>query len=312
MTEHHRTLLDDLDQAPVGAAPVAHLVSGARAARLRKRRALVASALTVTVLLVGGGLVATQVLDNGDIAGDLFVADGGNTSPPAGTRWVGLGQVVVAVPDWWTTGETQCVAPIETTVYFHVAAPLECFPPADPETVREVSALAVLDADRGYGKDMLGLMEPAGEVDGREVVELEGCEEWYEGVCRRLFAVPSEGVLFAVTIADDADGDYEAIRNSLRILPEGSTTVPLMTRNGETPTWGAEPEVTDALVESIEEAGLSVDIATAERSPSVVGLDYGSFPEGSLLDVNPPLGSVIDAGGTVTITVSGRSLRRTE
>ena len=213
----------------------------------------------------------------------------------------------MAVPDWWTTGETQCAAPVEDTVYFDMAATVDCSNPPAPSTVREVSALAVLDADSGYGELVIRDMDPIGEVDGREVVESEGCEEWFEGVCRRLFAAPSEGVVFAVTIAEESDGDYEAIRDSLRILPETSTTVPLATRDRWTPTWGAEPEVTDALVDQLKDSGLSVEIKTAER-PNDDGGHYASFPEGSLLDVSPALGSVIDVGGTVTLTVSGRSL----
>lgn len=307
MTDSRPPVLEELDGLPIGPAPIGAMLAVGRAAK-RRRRTVLASVAGAAVLLTGGGLAATQVLGN-DVARDSFVADGENPSPPAGTRWVGSGQVVVAVPDWWTTGETQCNAPVETTVYFDIAATLECFPPADPRTVREVSALAVLDADQGYGNQTLSLMKPSGEVDGRDVVELEGCEEWHEGVCRQLFAVPSEGVLFAVTIADDADGSYQAIRDSLRILPEGSTTIPLRTRNGETPTWGAEPKVTEALVDQLKEAGLTVDVTTVERSSTVTGLDYyASFPEGSLLDVSPMLGSVIDVGGTVTIAVSGRSL----
>jgi hypothetical protein len=37
---------------------------------------------------------------------------------PEGTRWVGSGRVVVAVPDWWSTGETRCLLPVEDTVYW--------------------------------------------------------------------------------------------------------------------------------------------------------------------------------------------------
>jgi len=119
-------------------------------------------------------------------------------------RWVGSGQVVVAVPDWWTTGETRCLAPVEDTVYFDMAATADCDDAPAPAAVREVSALAVLDADSGYGEMVVREMAPIGEVNGREVVERENCEEWFDGVCRRLFAVPSEGVAFAVTIAKRA------------------------------------------------------------------------------------------------------------
>jgi hypothetical protein len=231
------------------------------------------------------------------------------TGAPAGMRWVGWGQVVVAVPDWWTTGETHCFAPVEDTVYFDTAATADCSDAPATAAVQEVSALALLDADSGYGELVVRDMEPIGEVSGDEVLEREGCERWFEGVCRRLFAVPSQGVVLVVTIAEEGDGDYTKIRDSLRILPDDLTTVPLATRDGVTPAWGAEPEVSDDLVDQLNAAGLDVEIKTLERSEDDDGTtDYASFPKGTLLDVSPPLGSVIDVGGTVTVTLSGQSL----
>lgn len=255
------------------------------------------SGLALAVALLMGGCGQ----GSGDLASSV-------PSAPVGMRWVGLGQVVVAVPDWWTTGDTRCLAPVEDTVYFDQAATADCDDAPAAETVREVSALAVLDADSGYGEFLVRDMAAIGQVDGREVIERKGCEEWFDGVCRRVFAVPSEGVVFAVTIADEGDGDYEAIRDSLRVLPDTATTVPLTTRDGWTPAWGAEPKVTDALVSKLKAEGLTVVMETVERSTSDVVADYASFPEGSLLAVDPPLGSAIDVEDTVTVSVSGRSL----
>ena len=76
-------------------------------------------AAAATVLAVVGAGVAVQRTMLDDRATDL---PSGMPAPPDGTRWVGLDRVVVAVPDWWTTGETQCLAPVETTVYFDSAA----------------------------------------------------------------------------------------------------------------------------------------------------------------------------------------------
>jgi hypothetical protein len=123
-------------------------------------------------------------------------------------------------------------------------------------------------------------------------------------VCRRLFAVPDEGVAFAVTIAETGDGSYEEIRDSVQILPDHLTTVPLATTDGWTPAWGAGPRVTDALVAALEDAGLVVETETAVPEGDALA-DYASFPAGSLLDVSPVLGSVVETGGTVRITVAG-------
>ena len=225
------------------------------------------------------GLSACGSADEGD--GDWW------THSPQGTRWVGHDGVVVAVPDWWTTGETQCGAPVEDTVYFDSGAVYDCDEPADPAAVREVSSLAVL-GDRGRYR--------TGDPDGE-------CEEWLEGVCRRPFAVPGTDVVFAVTIADEGDGDYEEIRDSARVLPDGVTTVPLATGpGGWTPAWGADPSAVRDLRRAVEDAGLSVEMETVEPDPNG---DVADLPPGSLLDVEPVLGAPVVDGSTVTISVMG-------
>ncbi|GAA4370219.1 hypothetical protein [Nocardioides caricicola] len=211
-------------------------------------------------------------------------------SPPDGTRWVGYDGAVVAVPDWWTTGETQCGAPVEDTVYFDSGAIYDCSDPADPETVRSVSSLAVLDDGSGRYAE--------GDLDG-------DCEEWFEGVCRRLFGVAGTDAIFAVTIDEEGDGDFEEIRDSARTLPDGVTTVPLATGpDGWTPSWGAEPSFVRDLTEAIEAAGLEVEVETVEPDPDG---DVADLPPGSLLDVEPALGTPIEDGGTVVVTVMGTS-----
>ena len=225
---------------------------------------------------------------------------------PDGMRWVGSGRVVVAVPDWWTTGETTCSTPVEDTVYFDPSVVADCVDTSATAAVREVSALAVLDGTGGYGEKELRTMRAVSEVSGHEVLERDGCEGWFEGVCRRLFAVPDEGVVFAVTIAEEGDGSYEDIRDSVRILPDGLTTVPLAIHHDRTPSWGAGPRATEALVAELEEAGLRVDVETvAPPDGDSDGGDYVSLPAGSLLEVSPSLGSVIEEGGTLTVSVAG-------
>ncbi|ROR90962.1 PASTA domain-containing protein [Nocardioides aurantiacus] len=190
-------------------------------------------------------------------------------------------------------------------MYFDTGATYDCVD-ADKAAVDEVSALALLDARSGYGEKLVAAMEPAGEIDGVPVVERPGCEYWFEGVCRRIFAVPSLGVVFAVTINEDSDGHYETIRDSLRRLPAEVITVPLKTADGLTPGFGAEPKTADALIRAIERAGLEVATEVAEVGESDSG-SYASLPEGSLLEIEPGPGSPIATGGSVTVTLSGAS-----
>jgi hypothetical protein len=268
----------------------------------RPRWRLVAVIAAVLAVIGGAAAVRLLVTDEPTEAAEPFGA------PPEGMRWVGMSGVVVAVPDWWTTGETQCLAPVEDTVYFDSSAVADCDESPSPATVREVSALALLDATHGYGEFQVRDMQAAGTADGHEVLEADGCEGWFDGVCRRMFAVPSKGVLFAVTIADEGDGSYDVIRDSLRVLPDDLTTVPLAVHDGWTPTWGAEPGTTDALVDEIRSADLQVQVVTPEpHSEGDQGM-YADLPPGSFLEASPALGSVIEKRGTVTVTVMGEGI----
>jgi hypothetical protein len=297
MTDTLRDLWDAIDAGP---PPLADAKTGSGRLRRRQRALTSLGAAAAVVAVVASGLLVQRGLPGGvDTTADPL------PPPPAGMRWVGMDDVVVAVPEWWTTGDTQCLAPVEDTVYFDQAAQADCDDPADPATVRKVSALAVFDGTCCYGELQIRSMEPVGEADGHEVVELAGCEEWFKGVCRRFFAVPDEGVVFAVTIADEGDGDYEAIRDSVRILPDGLTTVPLKVDYGFTPGWGLEPSLVDEVVREVEQAGLRVEVRTVTPEQSRTGL-AADLPPGSLLGISPSPGSVIEDGGRVTITVLGQ------
>lgn len=256
--------------------------------------------VVAVLVVVAGGLALDRLA--GEPAATGASGPAGLPRAPDGTRWVGMDGVVVAVPDWWTTGETQCGAPVEDTVYFDAAAVYECEDPADPATVREVSALGVLTGTCCYGEWKRRDMEP---VDGSPAVELAGCDEWFEGVCRRLFALPGTDVVFAVTIAEEGDGSYEAIRDSVRVLPDGLTTVPLRVGSGFTPGWGTEPSLVDDTVRAIENSGLRVEVEEVRPDR---GRDVGlqsDLPRGSLLGIEPSPGSVVEDGARVTLTVLG-------
>ncbi|VXC58312.1 hypothetical protein [Nocardioides sp. AX2bis] len=253
------------------------------------------------------GCGAAPTAGGGEVVGAAAAEPQAFPDPPDGTRWVGTGQVVVAVPDWWTTGETRCAAPVEDTVYADSTAVVDCFDPVASAEVPEVSALAVIDAGSAYAEMLLGQMEPAGEVDGHPVLERPGCERWFPGVCRRVLAVPDEDAVLAVTIAEEGDGSHAAIRDSLRVLPEAMTTVPIATTAGRTPTWGAEPAVVRDLVAALRRGGLQVAL---ERVPppdpaETQGL-VADLPVGALLGTEPALGSVVERGATVTVSVMGR------
>lgn len=70
MTDKTTAALDRLlDQVPVGQAPIGDLLSAGHAAKRRQRRTLISAVAAATVLVLGGGTIATQALGNGDDSG---------------------------------------------------------------------------------------------------------------------------------------------------------------------------------------------------------------------------------------------------
>ena len=151
-------------------------------------------------------------------------------------------------------------------------------------------------------------MQPRAEVDGVEVVERPSCEQWVVGVCRRSFAVPSRGVVLAVTIHAPGDGSYEAVRDSLRLLGPDAVTVPLAAEGRTTPAYGAPPGGADAFVRAVERAGPEVAVEVAERPEDDAAGSWASLPEGSLSEVRPAPGTPVARDGTVGVTLSGASM----
>lgn len=96
-----QTIVELLERAasrvPASEPPVAELLrAGQRGRRRRRVTALVGSA--AAVLVVAGGVALATASDRG---GTSPVA-AGIAPPPPGTKWVGIGRTVVAVPSSWS------------------------------------------------------------------------------------------------------------------------------------------------------------------------------------------------------------------
>ena len=82
MTDKTPATLDQLwDEIPTGPAPIVHLVTAGHVARRRKRRTALAGIATVTVVILGGGFLATQGLrgNNSDAADGATASAAGRT-----------------------------------------------------------------------------------------------------------------------------------------------------------------------------------------------------------------------------------------
>jgi hypothetical protein len=309
MNEHDATRLLDrrAESVPAGVIPVDEVIAGGRT-RVRRRRAAMAGVSMFTVIAIAGAVVVQQ-----GAAGD---PDGGRPASevldaPDGTRLVGLGRVVVAVPTAWSTGSTRCYKPVADTVYYESGAMTDCSDEPTQQELRAASSLAVSSSqDAGhYGFIRTDEMSTGTPVDGAEVLEgpVRCTSDALPVACSQEFAVPSEEVAFRITFAGrDARADVAAVRASLRMLPEGYTTVPLHglfdvdpalpTAHGETPTSRVSPR---AVV-----AQLSRAIRNAELDVVMVREQRPALESGTYLGSEPALGSPVEVASTVTLTVA--------
>lgn len=283
MNEHQRTLLDGLDDMPVGSAPIGDLLLGGKAAK-RRRRTLITGAAAATILTIGGGAVATQTITEpeGQRGNDSLIADGSDPSGNGDTRSVGIGGAYVAVPSNWGSNQASCNTPIRNTYYF--PHPQDCVAGVNPR----VSSVAITTGAFPEAGIRLNRLRPAGELDGHEVLETPTrCQLSHPGACTQTFAIPDLDAYFHVTVWSDDGGSevVRTIRESLTLLNTDQTIVPF------TP-YGTETEVVTAL----DEARLTVQIEHTTCPPNA-SCKFG------VTGIEPAVGTVVPAGSTVTVTV---------
>ena len=254
------------------------------------------------VLLVVGvvsvGLVAPGLFSSGTSNAGVNASPQGPRMLPtasSGAHYVGLGRTVVAVPDSWeTTAPQYCRVSRGAAVMFDSGVVVNC---PNQRSDAPASSVLVIDTTGAYGRRVVGQMQRAGEVDGRPKFERPVSCNGTTRECSGAVAVPAEGAAFVVnTVGADADGELRRILNSLRVLADGFTTVPLTTgRFPYTPTHGSSAREVDLLIAAMRTAGLKpVTEAVASE-----GVDSGAFV-GSV----PALGAPVRNGQRVTIEVA--------
>ncbi|GAB2989826.1 carboxypeptidase-like regulatory domain-containing protein [Nocardioides montaniterrae] len=107
----HRAVADVPDASP----PVAALLQRGRQVRRRRRRTAVLGAAVACLVVVGGIAVARTVTGPGEPTVTAPVTD--LAPAPAGTKWVGVGRQVIAVPrDWPVVPGIYCTEPTHSFV----------------------------------------------------------------------------------------------------------------------------------------------------------------------------------------------------
>jgi hypothetical protein len=103
------------------------------------------------------------------------------------------------------------------------------------------------------------------------------------------FGVPDLDAYFSVRVPRDQPGalaQVTAIRDSLKVLPDGQTTVPFVTPGSSLGAWKA----------AVRDAGFAVRIRHSTCPPTAF-CGFGPF------GTAPAAGAVAPAGSTVTIEV---------
>ncbi|MDN4174122.1 hypothetical protein QWY28_14260 [Nocardioides sp. SOB77] len=286
------------ESADPGDAPVGRVLAAARRARRRRTRRVVVGAVAATALTTLGTVGVVQVATDSPTTPRPAPVDG--PVPPPGTRYVGLGRVVVAVPAVWDTNRFACGSPAADTVYFRPSVPEPtCDAPDDrydslrigrlgePEgSVAELAELAELvdDGERvDLGEGVVGYRSRSGCTDDGAA---GGVGERVTG-CTTTLVVPEEDVFLRLRTADPRAGEVaDAVLGSARLLPDGWTTVP--------PIAWMEPSG------SVGNRLLGAGLEVAREGEGTFG--SGRTP---VLGSHPDAGSVVAAGSTVSLALAG-------
>lgn len=217
MTEP-RVLPDAVERfldAPVASPSLPELRAAGRVAVRRRRRRGLAGTAAAVVLVVGGIAIAQTSLGGNDDRADDPVAPPADITidPPPGTRWAGIGRVVLAVPEAWSDGDMHCRQPRSDTVYFvNDSAPF-----CRPASLGRFSSLAI--SDQAFDDPL----EPDGKIAGHDVRMIGGCLKAIDGPCFARIAIPDLDAYFEIRIyATDAAERIQSMRDTLTVLPEGA------------------------------------------------------------------------------------------
>jgi hypothetical protein len=280
MTEHDLTpLLNRLASTfPDRPAPLPELMVAAGAARRRRTRVRVAVGVA-SLALVGSAAAAVALRPNEG----LTVTDSVELPvAPVGQRLVGVGRVVLPVPDGWGTQYGDCVTDSVADLWFRSAARGSCI--SDFRAAGE-PAVGFLDLDSDAGEQAAAFALEPDFIDGVPVLRGPGCPDTGADTAAclgpswsKIVAVPSEDVVIVVPRTDPASPSLDA----LRILPEGFTTVPSMdlgTTNG-------------AAGNLLLKAGLTYREAPEPELPTGRAATYGT---------DPAPGTIVPLGTEVTV-----------
>lgn len=267
---------------------------------VRRRRSYAAGlAAAAAVAVVAGGAALWPAGDVGDTrepapaASDVPTAapqpepEPADDVPPAGFRWVGMGQAVIAVPESWGTNATRCGTPTRDTVVVDEGVVDMCLIPfPDATTSVKVRERNAVDEIQGW--------TPI-EIDGEAALRspVGSARSLGGGLHTASVYLPERDVMFAAQSSVSARAVAEVL--------EGITILDtLVAVPGFSPAnygGGDQSKARERYMRDLLDAGLRAEVVV-RRTPlaGVVGF---------VLEASPAPGTVVAPGTTVTVTVTG-------
>lgn len=219
MNDERPPTLEELDDLPLGPAPVRDLLSAGHAVK-RRRRVVVSSVLAAALVVAG---VSVAGASNGPSqTRSVDAADRSDApdpqpfpDPPAGSRWVGLGRVVLAVPDDWAVTDSRCDTASEVGILV---------------VSKELGANASVDCGTPSSAPATVIVAPLSPGDSvaplPESTEPLWCDQSLPEQCSADGAFPDEDVFVQANFVGPSSGAALALLDTATVLPDGWTTVP--------------------------------------------------------------------------------------
>ncbi len=204
-------------------------------------------------------------------------------APPVGTRYVGVGHAVIAVPEEWSTNAHQCGTPTEPTALVDIGAICMMYVPypADTDSV-EVRPSYEGEEFTDWVPIQIGGLDALRSPDEEfeETLGADGAKG--RAIYGASVYVPSENAVFRAR-SSNAQERVDALLDTVAVV-EGYVAVPGF-RVAEKP-----------YLETLAELGLRADEVPGDR---VDGLGSGT-----VTDVDPEPGTLVPPGATVRVGVA--------
>jgi hypothetical protein len=265
----------------VGSPPMGDLFRAGRQVR-RSRHILQLAGVAAAVVVVTAGGFALQLQHDRDVptassTTPTVTKAGAGLVVPVGSRLVGEGDVVVAVPESWTTNDIVCGGVGSDTVTFNNDGPWATCAGGDSHA----SVLSVVDPASRQWDSRLRLTAKKVSVDGMSGLRTPTiCTSVPDPTCTGVLTFPEEKVSFAVTSPDDMI--VNEVLDSAERLPAGYVTVPDL----------EGMSAADAR-QAISAHGLLIDPPCTNGDNCTF---YVRWP------TTPPAGSAVAVGSTVSIS----------